>query len=210
MHVSDADIPPCRITSIHLKEFIMFPQSITIGNNLYTGAGDDFVHISKADGLAGLMGLYKVDINGQTQFMTKQQLENTNFHLGAGNDTLVVDSNVKVGIHADGGSGNDVMIGGGGNDLLQGGSGNDFIAGRGGNDFIDGGRGNDILLGGDGNDFVFGGSGNDYISGGRGNDWLDGGRGNDYIDGGPGNDVLIGGPGWDTLHGGPGFDWKFY
>src|SRR5512138_373710 len=100
----------------------MSPQSITIGNNLYTGAGDDNVHISKATGLAGLLGLYEVNINGQKQYMTEQQLKNTNFNLGSGNDTLIVDSDVKVGIHANGGSGDDLMVGGSGNDVFDGGS----------------------------------------------------------------------------------------
>ena len=161
-------------------------------NTVNTGCGNDNVHISKADGLAGLLGLYKVDVNGQTQFMTKQQLENTQFNLGAGNDTLVVDSNVTADIHANGGNGNDVMIGGKGDDVLKGGSGSDVIAARGGNDDIDGGRGRD------------------YLFGGSGHDWLQGQRGNDHIDGGSGNDFLQGGQGFDTLHGGPGWDWKQY
>ena len=84
----------------------LFP--ITIGNNVYTGPGNDNVHISKAPGLLGALGLYEVDINGQKQYMTKQQLENTNFHLGAGNDTLVVDSNVTADIHADGAEADEV------------------------------------------------------------------------------------------------------
>jgi Ca2+-binding RTX toxin-like protein len=148
-------------------------------NTINTGCGNDNVHISKAEGLAGLLGLYKVDINGQTQYMTKQQLENTQFNLGAGNDTLVVDGNVKADIHANGGAGNDVMIGGAGNDHFQGGRGNDVLVGRGGNDHLEGGRGNDVLLGGSGNDH------------------LDGGRGNDFLKGGSGFDILHGGPGWD-------------
>jgi len=177
-------------------------------NTVNTGCGNDNVHISKADGLAGLLGLYEVNVNGQTQYMTKSQLENTNFNLGSGNDTLVVDSDVKADITANGGTGNDLMIGGGGDDHLKGGNGNDVIAGRGGNDHIEGGRGRDALFGGSGNDHVEGGRGNDYINGGNGNDWLQGNRGNDHIDGGNGNDFLQGGQGIDTLHGGPGFDWK--
>lgn len=172
--------------------FPQFPQSITIGNNLYTGAGNDTVHISKANGLAGLLGLYEVNVNGQTQYMTKAQLEATNFNLGSGNDTLIVDSNVTADIHANGGTGNDVMIGGQGDDHLQGGAGNDAIAGRGGNDHVQGGQGHDALYGG------------------SGNDWLEGNRGHDHVDGGTGHDVLLGGPGFDQLHGGPGIDWKVY
>ena len=90
-------------------------------NTVNTGCGNDNVHISKAEGLLGLMGYYKVEINGQTQYMNEKQLENTQFNLGGGNDTLVVDSNVKADIHANGGTGNDVMVGGAGNDDLHGG-----------------------------------------------------------------------------------------
>ena len=179
-------------------------SSAALANNtVYGTAGDDNVHISKADGLAGALGLYEVNVNGNVQYMTKQQLENTNFQLGAGNDTLVVDSNVKADITANGGSGNDVMIGGGGNDRLNGGSGNDIIAGRGGNDCINGGSGNDRLSGGAGNDRIDGGRGNDVLLGGSGNDTLNGGRGNDYLDGGKGHDHNHGGPGLDQVK----FDW---
>jgi len=190
-------LSPRRFTSTHRKECTMFPQSITIGNNLYTGAGNDNVHISKAGGLAGLLGLYEVNVNGQTQYMTKQQLENTNFNLGSGNDTLIVDSNVTADIHANGGSGNDVMIGGAGDDDLHGGNGSDVIAGRGGNDHVDGGNGRDYL---------FGGAGHDHVDGGRGRDYADGGPGHDIVHGGQGNDVVRGGSGFDWVSGGPGND----
>src|SRR2546430_14158565 len=84
---------------------------ITIGNNVYTGPGNDNVHISKATGLAGLFGMYDVNINGQHQLMTKQQLESTNFKLGGGIDTLAVDSNFTARVHADAGSGNATLTG---------------------------------------------------------------------------------------------------
>ena len=76
--------------------------------------GDDNVHIGKAPGLLGALGLYEVTINGNTQYMTKNELEHTNFKLGGGDDTLVVDKDVKADITADGGKGNDVMVGGAG------------------------------------------------------------------------------------------------
>src|SRR5512139_2977685 len=84
---------PCRITQLNPRSLIMSVSSIGPTNTVNTGCGDDTVHISKAEGLAGLLGLYKVEINGQTQYMTKQQLENTQFNLGRGNDKLIVDSN---------------------------------------------------------------------------------------------------------------------
>ena len=92
-------------------------------NTVHGTGGDDSVHISKASGLAGLLGLYEVNVNGQTSYMTKQQLENTNFELHGGNDTLVVDANVTLG-----GRGNDLLVGGKGLDLLLGGRGADWIA----------------------------------------------------------------------------------
>jgi len=177
-------------------------------NTVYGTSGDDNVHISKAPGLLGALGLFEVNVNGNVQYMTKNQLEHTDFKLGDGNDKLVVDSNVTANIHAEGGRGDDVMIGGSGNDVFDGGRGDDFIDGRGGNDQIAGGRGDDVLVGGNGNDLIDGGRGDDVIFGGKGNDVLLGGRGDDVIFGGPGNDVLVGGPGWDKLFGGPGFDIK--
>ena len=147
------------------------------GNNINTGAGNDNVHISKAPGLLGALGLYQVNINGQSQLMTKQQLENTNFNLGAGNDTLVVDSNVTADITANGGSGHDLMIGGSGNDNFNGGSGHDAIFGRNGHDNVQGGSGHDYVSGGNGWDIVGGGSGHDVVSGGNGFDWVSGGSG---------------------------------
>jgi Ca2+-binding RTX toxin-like protein len=172
-------------------------------NTVYGTSGNDNVHISKAPGLLGALGLFEVNVNGNVQYMTQQQLENTNFELGAGNDTLVVDSNVKADITADGGAGNDVMVGGGGDDCLSGGKGNDVIFGRGGNDRLDGGKGNDYLSGGNGNDHLSGGKGNDSLHGGRGNDELHGGKGHDHLDGGKGHDHNHGGPGVDHVK----FDW---
>jgi Ca2+-binding RTX toxin-like protein len=172
-------------------------------NTVYGTSGNDNVHISKAPGLLGALGLFEVNVNGNVQYMTQQQLENTNFELGAGNDTLVVDSNVKADITADGGAGNDVMVGGGGDDCLSGGKGNDVIFGRGGNDRLDGGKGNDYLSGGNGNDHLSGGKGNDTLHGGRGNDCLHGGKGHDHLDGGKGHDHNHGGPGVDHVK----FDW---
>ena len=132
-------------------------------NTVHGTGGDDSVHISKASGLAGLLGLYEVNVNGQTSYMTKQQLENTNFELHGGNDTLVVDANVTADITANGDSGDDVMIGGNGDDNLSGGRGDDVLLG---------GRGNDVMLGGRGNDLLVGGKGLDLLLGGRGADWI--------------------------------------
>jgi Ca2+-binding RTX toxin-like protein len=76
----------------------------------------------------------------------------------AGDDVLVVDPRVTATVFADGGAGDDVLVGGGGNNVLVGGSGNDVLVG---------GAGRDVLIGGDGRDFLFGGGNDDILVGGR-------------------------------------------
>ena len=146
-------------------------------NTVNTGCGDDNVHISKADGLLGLLGYNKVDINGQVSYMTNEQLSHTQFNLGAGNDTLVVDKNVTADVHANGGSGDDVMVGGGGRSYFNGGSGEDLLVGRAGVNHMDGGRGDDTFLnlggvnvdnGGRGDDTFLNLGGVNFDKGGRG------------------------------------------
>ena len=48
---------------------------------------------------------------------------------------------------ANGGDGDDVLIGSPGNDTLSGGNGDDILIGNGGVDVLDGGPGNNVLLG---------------------------------------------------------------
>jgi Ca2+-binding RTX toxin-like protein len=109
-----------------------------------------------------------------------------------GNDSIAVGSKIR-GIFADGGAGNDTILGGDGDDTLFGNTGADHIEGGAGNDNIAAGAGNDYVLGGLGDDFLAGNSGNDALSGAGGNDQLFGGAG------GPGNaDIIRGGTGKDT------------
>ena len=49
----------------------MFPIPPTGSNTVYGTAGNDNVHISKAGGIAGPLGLYEVNVNGNVQYMTK-------------------------------------------------------------------------------------------------------------------------------------------
>jgi Ca2+-binding RTX toxin-like protein len=139
-----------------------------------------------------------------------------------GNDSVVNNSDVKM--DANGGDGNDKLVGGPKADDLRGDSvcarahaGNDKIYGRGGNDKIYADAGADYVSAGDGNDWILGDSdcidpgptraGNDEIYGGSGNDTLAGDAGADRLYGGYGNDALIGAAGRDRLEGGPGNDW---
>jgi hypothetical protein len=59
-------------------------------------SGDDVVHISRDS----LSNRYKVDVNGTVYFMTRKELEATDFNLGAGDDKLIVDADVDANITA--------------------------------------------------------------------------------------------------------------
>ncbi|HEX6460691.1 MAG TPA: calcium-binding protein [Thermoleophilaceae bacterium] len=124
---------------------------------------------------------------------------------GDGNDSVALDG-MLLPLTAQGGEGNDRLVGGGGADSLDGGPGDDTLQGAGGNDRLSGGDGNDTLDGGAGDDVLAGGAGGDTLGGQDGNDVLDGGLGFDTLDGGPGDDTLLGGPDSDQLTGGPGSD----
>jgi Ca2+-binding RTX toxin-like protein len=141
----------------------------------------------------------------------------------AGNDTLLVSSNVTIPAYIDGGTGNDSITGGAGNDTLIGNDGNDTLRGFGGNDSLSGGNGNDILDGGYGNDTLSGGPGNDTadysnrpenltlkvgagaVSGAPGEkDSI--GSDIETIVGGSGNDLIVGTSGAQSIQGGLGND----
>ena len=140
-----------------------------------------------------------------------------NIHGGAGNDIAQVVGDIGVTLNlsqaeveiAQGGRGDDVLIGGGrssvfigggdGNDILIGGAANDALSGENGNDIADGGAGNDIVRGHRGQDQLFGGAGDDLIEGGQDDDVLNGGSGNDVLNGGQGDDNIDGGDGQDAL-----------
>jgi len=159
----------------------IFSGILGASQTIHGTSGDDNVHISRASGIAGALGLYDVNINGQHQLMTKEQLEHTTFDLGAGDDKLTVASNVDADITAKGGSGDDTMIGGKGDDNFDGGSGDDFLSGRDGRDYLKGGSGRDTLLGGNHRDVLVGGSGDDYLDGGAGVDKNNGGSGDNTV-----------------------------
>jgi serralysin len=72
----------------------------------------------------------------------------------------------------------------------NGGSGNDSIIGNIANNVLNGNGGNDTLNGGDGNDTIYGGAGNDTLLGSSGNDTINGGAGADSLDGGADTDTL--------------------
>jgi Ca2+-binding RTX toxin-like protein len=75
----------------------------------------------------------------------------------AGNDLLVVDPHITAPVIADGGAGDDILVGGNGSNILLGNTGNDVLVG---------GSARDILIGGAGHDFLFGVGNDDILVGG--------------------------------------------
>lgn len=142
------------------------------------GAGDDNIRVSNDPNQKG--GVI-VDVNGQQYHLSAEEARNLEIRGGKGNDTIIVDPDVKVGnwfdrltnrgITLDGGDGDDILIGGSGNDTIRGGRGNDIILGGDGNDRINGGDGNDIIMDWSGNNRMRGGRGQDMVIGGQDLDW---------------------------------------
>jgi Ca2+-binding RTX toxin-like protein len=103
----------------------------------------DFVTVSDIGGDVLVRGLRsRVTLRGAeaTDKLTVKTL--------GGND-VVSASQLTAGaiaFTAEGGDGNDVLIGGAGNDTLLGGNGSDILIGLGGNDALDGGAGSDLVI----------------------------------------------------------------
>jgi serralysin len=141
----------------------------------------------------------------QYQGDARSLIENANG--GSGNDRMLGNSANNV---LNGNSGNDTVDGGSGDDLILLGAGNDYLNivsggsdtfyGGTGDDYIYGWTGNETYFGEDGNDNLLGYSGNDNINGGTGNDYIDAGEGDDAVDGGEGNDLILLGGGNDYLN----------
>jgi Ca2+-binding RTX toxin-like protein len=105
-----------------------------------------------------------------------------------GDDTFQGDATAEA---ADGGIGNDTLIGAGGDDTLDGGDGDDILFGFSASPFqssqslIE----SNLLIGGLGHDVLFGAGGTDALRGGDGSDTLVGNGGVDEYDGGAGFDI---------------------
>jgi Ca2+-binding RTX toxin-like protein len=107
-------------------------------------AGNDTIAVSGNAGQADVLGLAaKVHIVG-AEAASDRLIVNA----GAGDD--IVDASgltaTAIGLVANGGDGNDVLIGGAGNDTLSGGAGDDVLIGGPGQDILDGGTGDNILI----------------------------------------------------------------
>jgi serralysin len=174
-----------------------------LGINLTPGGwsdldvGGNFQRAMLNAGYGGVVSYARAHVFNALQYNgdVRSLIENANG--GAGNDSIIgnIANNTIYG-----GNGNDTIDGGDGNDTINGGDGNDLIYLGEGNDFLDSVYlGNDTLYGGNGDDFIYGYISDETYNGEAGNDTLLGWSGNDIINGGAGADSLDGGSGTDTL-----------
>jgi Ca2+-binding RTX toxin-like protein len=107
-------------------------------------AGDDVATVAGDANGVSVLGLHaRVNITG-----AEAANDRLSVYLQAGDDVFQA-SGVAAGaiaLTADGGDGDDVLIGGAGNDVLTGGAGDDVLIGGPGQDVLDGGAGNNILI----------------------------------------------------------------
>ncbi|MBX9625732.1 MAG: protein kinase [Gemmataceae bacterium] len=160
-------------------------------------------------------GPYGIPVHS-THYFNAAAVGGIHFNGYGGNDWL--QNNTAEWVVADGGEGDDTLVGGAGNDWLDGREGDDQLYGNGGDDrlsgytgdnYLRGGDGNDTLLAAYGTDTLLGGDGDDHLEGGAGDNWVEGNGGNDDILGDLGDDTIFGGDGNDTLHGMWGNDWIY-
>jgi Ca2+-binding RTX toxin-like protein len=107
-------------------------------------SGDDVVSVvGDASGVAVIGTSAQVNIKGAEAANDKLAI-----NLLAGDDVLDASglSAGAISLAADGGDGDDVLIGSGGNDSLLGGAGDDVLIGGPGLDVLDGGPGDNILI----------------------------------------------------------------
>jgi Ca2+-binding RTX toxin-like protein len=136
-------------------------------------AGADAITAASANGTVTVTGLAaRVQITGTAAAGDRLEIN------GLGGDDVIDSAGLepaRMQFRADGGSGNDVLLGGDGDDVLA------------------GGDGADVLFAGGGDNVVFGGAGDDVLRGEEGDDFLDGGAGDDILIGNAGDDILLNG-----------------
>ena len=105
-------------------------------------AGADVINVSSSGGVITVSGL------GATVTISGAEAANDRLVInGLGGDDVIQASGLSgIQLTADGGDGNDVLIGSPGNDTLIGGAGDDVLIGGPGQDILDGGTGDNILI----------------------------------------------------------------
>jgi Ca2+-binding RTX toxin-like protein len=105
--------------------------------------GDDVINITDNNGV--------ITVSGLATDVTITGFEANNDRLvinGLGGDDIINASGLTgpIQLTADGGDGNDILIGSRGNDTLSGGAGDDILIGNGGQDVLNGGTGNNLIF----------------------------------------------------------------
>lgn len=196
-----------RIEPLESRRLLSINTPVLSSNKLtlyVTGTDDaDFVTVSEtAPGtieIASMSGAEQL-----TTTFTNSVARYIIFTGNDGDDEFI--NNTSLIVRADGGLGNDTIVGGSGDDSLSGGEGKDFLVGNAGDDVLEGGNDGDYLEGSEGNDLLYGQQGNDEVLGGDGDDQIWGSSGNDALGGGEGDDRVFGGAGIDLLSGDAGID----
>jgi len=173
-----------------------------IGNNtLLGGDGDDVIEAgADADSLDGGAGLDLISYIFSADAVVVDLAAQT----ASGGDAT---GDVMVGFEdAEGGSGDDTLIGDAGENILYGRQGADLLAGGDGDDSLDGEFDADTLEGGNGNDVLDDPTGANLLDGGDGDDTIAGSDDADTILGGDGNDLVGWIEGADSIDGGAGID----
>lgn len=219
--VSHRNIRTRQLLSETLERREVMAASLSAGVLTITGSnGPDDVVVKVKTTVFGHYTVNRVTVleGGVATLTTKSPVTHVRFY-GLGGDDKFVGSTMNVPIFAEGGDGNDTLIGGSAADTLIGNADRDTIRGGGEADRIYGDhvpnhyrsdlqyQGDvDLLYGDDGDDTIFGGVGDDKIYGGRGDDTLLGGAGADFGISPSGNDTIFGEAGVDTLMGQDGDD----
>jgi len=164
-----------KVGQLVANSFLIIKPTVTLTNGVLTVTGSNAKDTIKLDQYSN--GIF-VNINGKVLLRARSSaVSQIVVNAGDGNDSVTINSNIKLETLIDGGNGND---------------------------FLSGGSGKDVIYGGEGNDRLYGNAGADLLYGNDGNDTLDGGLGADYHSGGPGLDTLFVSRGIDTWETGPG------
>jgi Ca2+-binding RTX toxin-like protein len=104
-------------------------------------SGDDVISINNVNGVVTVSGL------ATTVTIANFDANDRIVINGLGGDDVIEASGLTgMQLTANGGDGNDVLIGSRGNDILTGGAGDDVLIGNGGQDVLDGGTGSNVIL----------------------------------------------------------------
>jgi Ca2+-binding RTX toxin-like protein len=164
------------------RDTIDVTGNVTVGDDFVLGRNPEGKAFFERTGLEGQVGkgrftltvdtseVFDVDGAGgndtfQVNDLSGTGVEVVKFSGGDGNDKLD-GTNTSTRLEAEGGTGDDELIGSSVADTLSGGNGNDTISGEKGDDIMIGGNGNDTLEwdDGDGSDIISGNAGNDTVN----------------------------------------------